>query len=168
MNKLIKTLFGSLAFIAFAQCGSSQALVSEAPFTLDNPVLEPWTAGENDQFSGVNILLPVRSGRAYILDTVYYGYHKAALQKIQKDDYLVYKATIDTTSEPYDIIMHADPREEVGNRPPPVNKNPFELKDDEVVVSYSDKGKRKYFKVTGLPRSSAIHYRERPDLKNRP
>ena len=168
MKNLFKILFGGITMLAFAQCGSSQTLETTAPFTLDNPVIEPWTAGEAQEFRGVNLLLPVRSGKDFVLDTVYYGKKKAPLTKIQKDNYLVYKATIDTTNAPYDIVMHADPKEEFGNRPPVSEKVPFELKGDEAVISYLENGDRKYVKITGLKTSTAIHYRERPKTKNRP
>lgn len=167
MRYLFKMLFGGIALFAFAHCGSSQTLQSQAPFTLEGSAIEPWTAGDSDQFRGVNLLFPVTSGKEIVLDTVYYGRKKSALIRIQKDDYLVYKATVDTTNTPYDVVMHADPKEEFGNRPPVREDVPFELMDDEAVISYLEKGRRKYVKISGLKISTPIHYRERPNVKNR-
>lgn len=50
-----------------------------------------------------------------------------------------------------DIVMHSDPKQEVGNKPPkPAEKSPFTLKEDECVLSYLQNGTTKYFKVSGL------------------
>lgn len=166
MKRFIKILFGSLTVLTFAQCGSSQVLETEPPFALDTSHMEPWTAGDANQFSGMNLLFPVKSGKDVLLDSVYFRNTMAPLIRIQKNSYLVYKATIDTTEAPYDVIMHADPKEEVGNRPSDVKRSPFVLKHDEAVITYMDNGQRKYYKVTGLHTSPAVHYRERPKVKN--
>ncbi len=167
MKNLLKIVFGGLTFLAFTGCGSSQVLDEEAPVTFDAVHAEPWTAGPDKKYKGVNLLFPVKAGVYIVLDSVYYKDQKAPLERIQKDNYLVYKATLEVSDAPYDLVMHADPKEEFGNRPPPLKKVPFELEDDEAVISYTRNGKVRYFKVSGIRPSPAIHYRERPGVKNR-
>ncbi|MBL7471786.1 hypothetical protein [Robertkochia sediminum] len=166
MKNVFKLLFAGVTMLAFAQCGSSQVFETDPPFSLDACHIEPWTAGEQKEFHGVNLFFPVKTGKDVLLDTVYFTDKKAPLQRIQRDSYLVYKAVIDMTNAPYDIIAHADPKEEFGNRPPRSDKSPFDLQKNEAVISYSDAGVRKYFKVTGLLTSPALHYPERPKIKN--
>lgn len=166
MKNLIKLFFSGVAMFAFAQCGSSQVFEKDPGFTLDTCHIEPWTAGENDQYQGVNLFFPVISGKEVVLDSVYFGRKRAPLMKIQKGDYLVYKATLETTTGKQDMIMHADSLMEVGNQPPQLNQNPFELNDTTAVVSYLEGGKRKYYKVTGMEPAPAVHYRKRPVQKN--
>lgn len=168
MKQLLKNISGIVAVILFSHCGSSQIFEAEAPVEMDTAYVEPWTAGEEKQYKGVNLLFPVRMDGKTVLDTVYYRYKKAPLLRIQKDNYLVYKATLELDTAPYDMVMHTDPREEAGNRPPPRKQHDFDLKDDEAIISYTRKGKIRYFKVSGLQSSPAIHYRERPGVKNRP
>lgn len=167
MKNLYTLLFGVLTLLTFTHCGSSQILETMAPFSLEDPAVEPWTAGANHQYTGVNLFFPVTEGRSFTLDSVYYGNKGAALEKIQKDNYLVYKGTIETTEEDYDFVMHADPRKEVGNRPPSLKKSPFELEEGVAVISYLDKGERRYFKIDSLQMSTAIHYEKKPSVKNR-
>ena len=51
---------------------------------------------------------------------------------------------INQREEKPDMVMHADPKKEVGNRPPKLEeKFPFELGPDECVVSYMEDGKTK-------------------------
>ena len=166
MKQLLRILFGGISLLAFAQCGSSQVLQSDPPFTLDKVHIEPWTAGPDNLFKGVNLFFPVISGRETILDSVYFRKSKAPLERIQKGTYLVYKATMESKEQPYDIIMHADPKKEFGNRPPEKRDIPFELQHDEAVISYLEEGVRKYFKVTGMQLAPAVHYEERPGVKN--
>ncbi|WP_224488241.1 hypothetical protein [Robertkochia flava] len=166
MKHILNILFGGVTLLAFAQCGSSQVFESNPPFSLDTAHIEPWTAGEADQYKGVNLFFPVASGKEIILDTVYFRTTKAPLMRIQKGSYLVYKATIENKEQPYDIIMHADPKKEFGNQPPRNTHLPFQLEHDQAVLSYSDGEQRKYYKVTGMQLAPAIHYEDRPALKN--
>ncbi len=53
------------------------------------------------------------------------------------------------------MVMHADSEREVGNAPPTLDPNaneafPFDIADDEVVLSYRSGKKIKYFKVSGV------------------
>lgn len=166
MKELFRIIMGVLAILAFVQCGVSQVFQTDPPFQLGECHIEPWTAGSQKQYQGVNLFFPVTSGKEVVLDTVYFARKKAFLQRIERDSYLVYKAVIDTTNEPYDVIMHADPREEFGNRPPKPGQTAFELSGNEAVVSYLEGGSRKYYKVTGLVLAPGLHYNQRPRVKN--
>ena len=58
-----------------------------------------------------------------------------------------------------DMVMHADSKKEVGNAPPKLNeKIPFELQEDECVLSYLDGDKVKYFKLVGIKEKKPLIY----------
>jgi hypothetical protein len=46
------------------------------------------------------------------------------------------------------LILHADPKKEFGNQPPvKKEKIPFELTDNECIISYIEKGETKFYKT---------------------
>lgn len=168
MKNLIRLIFGSAVLLAFSQCGSSQVFTTDPPFQLGEVSLEPWTAGADKKITGVNIFFPVTDGRSIVLDTVYYRYQKAPLMRIAKDNYLVFKGQMTLDTAPYDLVMHADPKKEVGNTPPPLARHDFKLEPDEVVVGYSDGKKRGFYKTRIQVTGPAIHYEKNPVVKNTP
>lgn len=46
-----------------------------------------------------------------------------------------------------DIQLHGDPKKEYGNTPPKIEKTPFELKENEAVISYKVDGETRYYKI---------------------
>ncbi|QLE01171.1 hypothetical protein HX109_06185 [Galbibacter sp. BG1] len=167
MIRLLNILFGTVVILGFSQCGASQNISENAPFELGEVKSEPWTAGDNKQANGENVYVPVTAENGATLDSLYYKDQAVKLERIKKDDYLVYIGRLPFFKESQDIIMHADPKKEFGNKPPQLKpKNPFELKENEAVVSYSIDGKINYYKIKGISPSSPIHYRDIPTLKN--
>lgn len=66
-----------------------------------------------------------------------------------------------------DIVMHLDPKKEVGNKPPDIKKKeevafPFELKKDEAVLGYLEKGREKYVKISGIKEKPARIHKGKP------
>ncbi|MCM5662225.1 hypothetical protein [Galbibacter mesophilus] len=167
MMRLINILLGTVVILGFSQCGSSQKLTENAPFQLGEVKSEPWTAGDNKEATGENIYIPVPEENGATLDSLYYKNQAVKLERIKKDDYLVYIGRFPFFNTPPDMIMHADPKKEFGNKPPKTNaKNPFELSENEAVVSYTVDGKTNYYKIEGISPSTPIHYRDIPTLKN--
>ena len=62
-------------------------------------------------------------------------------------------------NQPVDIILSSDSKEEYNNKLPQKDKgSPFELKDDECVISYTLNGKIEYFKVSNIRKEVAVNY----------
>ncbi len=58
-----------------------------------------------------------------------------------------------------DMIMSGDAREEAGNQPPTLQpKIPFELSKNECVISYTEDGKKKYYKISQVKEKAALIY----------
>ncbi|MEH6703149.1 MAG: hypothetical protein V7691_00010 [Galbibacter orientalis] len=167
MMRLLNIILGTVIIMGFSQCGSSQKLVDNPPFVLGEVKSEPWTAGVNKEANGVNVYLPVENENGAELDSLYYQNKVVKLERIKKDNYLVYIARYSFNKQSQDIIMHADPKKEFGNKPPQVKAiMPFELEEGEAIVSYTVNGKVNYYKISEIEQSTSIHYREVPPLKN--
>ena len=61
--------------------------------------------------------------------------------------------------EKYDIIIDADRKKEINNKPPETVKIPFELKENEAVISYKEDGKTKYFKIENIKQVISEFYK---------
>ncbi len=58
-----------------------------------------------------------------------------------------------------DIIMDSDPKKEMANKAPNVTITfPFELTDNECVISYFVKNKKHYYKLTNIKKTKTIYY----------
>ncbi|MBC9796926.1 hypothetical protein [Sinomicrobium weinanense] len=148
MRTAINILVGIMMMSAFSQCANSRKAISQKPdgLELGEVVSEAWTM-ESSPESGTNLFIPVTSANGIFLDSVFYKGRRTALEKVQRGSYLVYIGRFMDSSKP-DIVMHADPRKEAGNRPPEIRKPiPFELAEDEAVVSFKEGDVVKYFKI---------------------
>jgi hypothetical protein len=61
-----------------------------------------------------------------------------------------------------DIILDVNSSKEINNTVPENKKLPFELNRNEAIISYSLKGKTKYFKVKSIKKGKSVFYPEAP------
>ena len=170
MNKI--PLLSIVILFGLFGCSSQKKMVQEAPFTITNPSCQDYTAGKEEEGSGFTLSLPIADNEEDItFEEVYFRGHmmKPTLVQNEKGSVLecVYKN--ENTKVKSDMIMHADPKEEIGNQPPSLleldqKEFPFELEKDEVVVSYREKGKKRiqYFKIKGVKEKLPLIYPSRP------
>lgn len=164
MKYLLKICAIALGVLGFAGCVSSQKLVSDPPFTLGEVRLEPWSVGQSNTVKGVNIYLPVQESTAadLVLDSLYYQGKGVKLQQIKRDSYLVYIGRF-MDQRPSNLILHADPQKEFGNKPTSSTRvPPYKINQDQALLRFSNAKRIRYFKVTKLIPSSTIHYKELP------
>jgi len=153
-------------------CSSQKKLVMEAPFTIKDPSCQDYTAGREEGGSGFTLNLPIADNMGEVtFEEVYFRGHimKPSLVQNENGSVLVCDHRNEDLKVKPDIVMHADPKEEIGNQPPSLLKTdqkefPFELEKDEVVISYREKGKKKmhYFKIKGVKEKLPLIYPSRP------
>lgn len=140
-----------IALMSFSQCASTQRLESKAPVNIKEVFYKEWSNPARGMGSGLNLFLVLNEENSTIeLDSVYFRKKKAKIAFTKDNIYVAKFKTASNTIQP--ITMSLDPKEEVKN---PHSKNeepdvPFELANDECIISYKEKGKLKYFKLTGL------------------
>ena len=82
------------------------------------------------------------------LDSIYFKNNSAPLKRVKSTENPLFTGSFTTSTTPNDFILHADPKEEFGNKPPvTASKFPFEIKENEAVVSYFYKDKINYYKI---------------------
>ncbi|WP_297761756.1 hypothetical protein [uncultured Muriicola sp.] len=153
-------------------CSSQKKLVREAPFTIKDPSCQDYAAGREESGSGFTLILPIADNVGEVtFEEIYFRGHimKPSVVQNEKGYELVCKHKNESPEEKPDIVMHADPREEIGNQPPSLTKSdqkefPFELEKDEVVISYREKGKNRllFYKFKGVKEKPPLLYRSLP------
>lgn len=147
MKKFIGTGLLILLSIAFFSCGASKVKAqNEAPFKVLEATYTNW-ASEQPNLVGTTLRITINN-KDIQLDSVYFRNNSASLKRVDSDENSVFTGSFTTSKTPHDLILHADPKEEFGNKPPiEVFKLPFEIKENEAVVSYFFKDKINYYKI---------------------
>src|SRR5690606_17978540 len=163
MKYFMKILALWVVILGFTACGSSQKLVEKLPFTLGELRIEPWTVGEPNTQKGVNIYIPVQDLDPLqgALDSLYYQGKVAKLERMTKDSYQVYIGRF-MDSKASNLILHADPKKEFGNKPQSRVKPPFAINEDQALLKYTMENQTHYYKLSNFIPSTAIHYNELP------
>ena len=135
---------------SFTQCGTTK-FETNPPFSIKSAEYYGWTGGQPG-ISGINVKIQLEGKSAIEFDSLYF---KNKSTKIIKKDASLLVANFNTSKNiPADVILDIDPKKELKNEIPKPKKTPFELKDNEAVISYKLGGKTRYFKISDLKKSN--------------
>jgi len=142
-------------------CSSQKKLVKNHPFELGQATCQTWVGGRPESGSGINLEIPVSNSPNEKMQQAYFREKVATVKLNTVDGKLVAKASfLNANADKPDIVMHSDGTKEVGNQPPKLQeKSPFEMADDECVISYLDGDKMKYFKIEGVKEKEPLIYK---------
>jgi hypothetical protein len=166
--KLLKAVTFSIVVLfvlmSFSQCSSSKMLQEKAPVNFGAVYFQSWVAGVQGGGSGINIFIPINEMAlgSFELDSVYFRGKSAKLET--KTDKTLYIGRFSTpANQQKDIKMTNDPNGEYGNAATGLTENfPFQLKDDECVVSYKDNSQTKYYKIENISEKARVEYPSAP------
>ena len=165
LKKIISITILPLIMFSFSQCSSQKKLQEKSPVQLKEVYCQSWVAGVRGGGAGLNIFIPIDavSDEKIELDSVYFRGKSAKLEtKPQSPSMFIGRFTSEVNKK-QDIIMSSDSRQEYGNKMPKVKEDiPFELKDDECIVSYKEGNKTKYFKIKNVIEKASIPYPSAP------
>lgn len=158
LKKIVFFLFIPVFMMSFSQCGSTKKFQEEVPLEIGQVSYQNWVAGVEGGGSGVNLFIPIVSNsNNIILDSVYFKGKQAKLEL--KNQSLFVGRFKNAANQKKDIVMSSDRIAEYKNPIPKIPKKiPFELKDNECVISYLEKNKIKYFKIEGIVKKESKHY----------
>lgn len=148
----IYMLIGCLIMGIILQCSSSKNaseynLEKTNPIQFEEPYFQSWIAGIQGGGSGINLYLP-SNDTTLKLDSVYFR-GMISKVKIINTGYISHFKT--NLNQRDDIIMSDEENAEYGNQLPSKDERlPFQLKDNECVISYTEDDITKYFKVINL------------------
>lgn len=150
MKKYIHIALITLVGLAFLGCGTSKVNgQAEPPFK----VVEATFANLVNSELGIKetiVIIKIDNSNMK-LDSLYFRNNKMSLVKDFSSSENIFLGSFTTSITPHDYILESDPKQEFGNKPPVmVSKIPFELTDDEAVVSYFYKNKINYYKILAV------------------
>lgn len=155
MKKLKKAFFAIVCAIAFSttfQCASqiakNQTFELNTPFKVRPVVYQEWYAGIDVGGTGINVFIPISDVKEDItFNEVYFRNLKGELVS-EKGKYM---AVLKNPSKHYTFKKAEKPAD-----------YPFDLKDNECVLSYTQNGKIKYHKIVALNEVAGTYYKDGP------
>ena len=161
IKKIIAFSCISLLLFSFSNCGSGNTETStfffeqNPPFSVEEASYQQWTAGTPEGGSGVNVFInfsDIQEG--VVFKEIYFNNMKTevVMSPTVRVQYVGY-----FKNEPKrDVIMDSNPINEAANTPP--KKIPFQLNDDDAVISYEFNGEMGYFKIENLEQKKMLAY----------
>lgn len=158
--KLFSFILISIVLLSFSNCSNTKESTTltfekNPPFSITEIYSQNWIAGVQEGGSGTNVFVTFSSMNESVLIEQFYFRNKVNDVKDISNEYLAFAAYFkgDTSHQ---IIMDSNPVKESKNTPPVAF--PFKLKSNEVVISYLEKGSKKYFKVSEVEEKPTIAY----------
>lgn len=159
MKKFIVAISSMLIMVFFTQCGSAQ-FDKEAPFTIHKAYYQDWFGGQPGSKGTLVTVEISRADESIVFDSIFFNGKIMRLGNTVSDNKQLLIGNFSTTTlSDNNIIMHSDPKEEMANKvSKPAFNYPFELTDNECVVSYIIKNKKRYYKIENLKKEKSIYY----------
>ncbi len=168
MKRLNFVLIFSAFVFTFTHCSTAQKLQKKAPITLAEVYCQSWVSGVKGGGSGLNLFIPVSQEipQNIRLDSAYFRGKVTKLELAGTNLNLYVARFEENFNQKQDIVMSNDPKEEYGNQFPILTeKIPFDLKDTESVISYTESNVTKYFKIENIAIKKQDHYPSAPTNK---
>jgi hypothetical protein len=140
----------TLIMTSFSQCSSAQKLQKKAPIVFGETYYEQWVSGVAGGPSGINVFIELKD-ESLQLDSIYFRGKVSKFEVKPSNKLLFIGRFITESKDNIDMMISTNTNEEYSNKAPELPiKIPFELENDECVVSYKISGKTKYYKIANL------------------
>ncbi len=145
-------LFGILLLaLSFGQCASVK-MDQNPPFKVESSSYTHITGGLPGNNS-LNLMIEFTASETIDFKKVYFQNRitQAVVEQKEGKQYIAARYKTSSGQDRKDLVLHADPKEEFGNTPnSPTEKFPFELKDDEAIISYTIGKEIRYVKIENI------------------
>lgn len=148
-------LFGILLLaLSFGQCASVK-MDKNPPFKVEAATYNHVTGGMPGN-STLNLMIEFTSPEVVDFKNVYFQNRitKAIIEQKGDKQYIAARYKTSSGEDRKDIVLHSDPQKEYGNAP--VENFPFELKENEAMVSYAKGEKIYYFKIENIVKGKSV------------
>ncbi|GFD76922.1 hypothetical protein KUL113_63420 [Tenacibaculum sp. KUL113] len=140
--------------LSFTKCASVK-MENNHPFKIESASYSHVTGGVKGSYNSTNLIINFTAEKPVDFQKVYFQNRitKAIVEQHNDKQYIAarYKTL---SNELNDLILHADPKKEFGNTPK--EEFPFELKENEAMVSYIIEGKTHYFKIENIIKKDKV------------
>ena len=160
MKNSITILCSFLILNIFTQCASSQ-FDKKPSFTITKAQHQKWVdANTNSEGTVVTIEFAKNLDTTIQFDSIFFQNKVAATNVKLVDNKTTLSGNfVKSNIADKNIVLHSDPKKEFGNKPPILpEKSPFELEENECVISYIVNNKKHYYKLDELQKGKDIIY----------
>lgn len=158
MKALKIIIIVAIAFL-FYHCRAAK-FEEKPPFTITSAVYNNWSGGQPGE-KGSILNITYTSNYVIKFDSVYFLKKIQKLEMVKTKDKKMITANF-ITSPKKDIILDANTSKEMLNTIPEFKKLPFDLNQNDAVISYSVKGKTKHYKIKAIKKGKSIFYPSAP------
>ena len=152
-------LLMTITSLTLGSCGGSKSnnsnmdFTSNPPFKIQEIYSQKWVAGVRGGGSGTNVYITFSEvSEGVVFQEIFFQNKKSLLKTTSKNKMGAnFKSTQNS-----DVIMDVDSTKEAVNIPP--EKIPFQLEDNEAVISYFENDKTYYYKVSNMKEKEMLAY----------
>jgi hypothetical protein len=154
--KFFKIISLTLILITLTKCASYK-LESTAPFNIVSTTSYSRVGGMPGSPGSTEVKIVYTANTEINFDSVFYQNKKAKTRTFIENKATIVSAIFYNSTASKDIQMHSDATKEYGNSVPNDDKEiPFTLNDDELVISYIEGSKTKYFKTGPVKKGKSV------------
>lgn len=148
-----------LTLMSFSQC-DRDAFDKKAPVDFTKIYYQDWVGGRPGSEGTIVTLIAKQPVQELLFDSIYFDKKVAKMEALTVNGELRLSANfIKRSQKDNDLILSSDPKEEFGNQPSKASaKIPFELADNEAVISYVINGKKRYFRLKKIQKAKTLYY----------
>ncbi|WP_331363256.1 hypothetical protein [Polaribacter sp.] len=149
---VIAILFG------FTQCGTSK-LVKTPPFKIASATYNNWVGGLPG-VSGTRVEIRLSEKENIDFESLFFKNKSTKIEVREENGKTFLTAHFNTSKSRggRDLILDSDSRKEIKNEVPKNDDFPFELKENEAVLSYKVAGKIKFYKIENIEATKSDFY----------
>jgi hypothetical protein len=152
--KAMKTVSIFLFLIGFTQCGST-SLVKNPPFKIESATYTNWVGGVPG-VSGKRVTIKLSEKTNITFDSLFFQKRKTKIELIEANGVTVLIGHFSTSkAQARDLVLHVDSTKELKNKAPKPDTFPFELKENEAIISYIVGNETRYYKIENIKKEKA-------------
>ena len=145
----MKTISILIIILSFSQCGSAK-IENKAPFKIASATYNNWVGGVPG-VSGTRVEIKLTEKEDIVFDSLFFQNKKTKVEISEEKKVTVLRGFFNTsTKKNVDFILHSDAKKELKNTVPKQEKFPFELKQNEAIISYKINNKTKFYKIENI------------------
>lgn len=153
----MKILSILVIIFTFSQCGGLK-LENNPPFKLKKASYSNWVGGQQG-VSGTKIELELKETSTIVFDSIYFKKKSTKVEINTISGKTVLIGHFNTSKKQNrNLILDVNITKEIKNTFPKTEKIPFELNNNDAILSYRVGDKIKYFKIENIKREKPVFY----------
>lgn len=133
-------------------CANKFKINKQSVLGFDQSYYQRWTSGVKGGGSGINIFLVLKSSvdlkeEDVQVEGIYFNEFYTTLKFYAPNKFQGFIKTKNNSTDSFETLKEMSSNNEFGRTVVEKTEIPFELKNDEAMISYKEKGIQKYFKI---------------------